>query len=155
MIPLIKVQEQAKIIYGDRNQKIAAREGQMGESGLAEKGREWSFWGDGHIWCHLLVVSGVYAIVTTHKTEYLRFVCIFLYLYYTLIQIKWKLNKFQCNLPKLSDHWHLWTALNYQHVKNSSVSETRAASWHFIYCFDLLKFCPATHFVLCLFLLAS
>ena len=31
---------EAKIIYGDRNQKIAAREGQMGESGLAEKVRE-------------------------------------------------------------------------------------------------------------------
>ena len=40
MIPFIKVQEQAKIIYGDRNQKIAAREGQLGESGLAEKGHE-------------------------------------------------------------------------------------------------------------------
>jgi len=40
MIPFIKVQEQAKIIYGDRNQKTAACEGQMGESGLAEKGHE-------------------------------------------------------------------------------------------------------------------
>lgn len=40
MIPFVKVQEQARIIYGDRNQKIAAHEGQMGESGLAEKGCE-------------------------------------------------------------------------------------------------------------------
>lgn len=38
--PIYKGPEQAKIIYGDRNQKTAAREGQMGESGLAEKGRE-------------------------------------------------------------------------------------------------------------------
>ena len=45
------LQEQAKLIYGDRNQNISASKSRMGDSRMVIQGHEKSFWGDRNIRC--------------------------------------------------------------------------------------------------------